>query len=300
MHTTKRRNLILSTGISLIALLATVSVAQSPKPSPSPSSNGEGATYGDYTITSSAEIGARGLTVNGNHEKYQSDVNYKAGARLFNSSFFIKDNTKGGMKLFDEALIQASGWGGDPTGMLRVDMNKTGIYKFTSNFRKVDYYNNLNNFAFGYSFPVTAGSQHKFLDVNRNFGDMDLTIFPESDKFRLRFGYSYNNQDGPGNYNVRIPGFESPTFPGTTGTRGDEFMVNSTFKNNAQDIRAGVEGQLLGFNLGLNYGHRFFKDETRFYLNSFSLGNDTSQKNWTDDPRVGCEHHPLVPAHLKK
>jgi hypothetical protein len=54
-------------------------------------------------------------------------------------------------------------------------------------------------------------------------------------------------------------------------------MVNSTFKNSSSDIRMGVEGQLLGFNLGLNYGHRFFKDETRFYLNSFSLGNDTSQ-----------------------
>jgi hypothetical protein len=265
----------MSTGLLLIALLAMGSVAQTPKPSPSPDTK-EGDSYGNYTVTASAETGVRGLSVNGNHEKYQSDLNYHAGARLFNSSVFIKDNNKG-MKLFDEALIQGSGWGSDPSGMLRVDMNRTGIYKFTSNFRKVDYYNNLNNFAYGYSFPATAGTQHKFLDVARNFGDMDLTIFPESDKFRVRFGYSYNNQEGPGSYNIRIPGFEAPTFPGTTGTRGDEFMANSTFKNNSSDIRLGVEGQLLGFNLGLNYGHRFFQDETRFYLNSFSLGNDTSQ-----------------------
>ena len=54
----------------------------------------EGDTYGNYTVTSSAEFGARGLSVNGNHEKYQSDLNYHAGARLFNSSFFIKDNNK--------------------------------------------------------------------------------------------------------------------------------------------------------------------------------------------------------------
>lgn len=276
MRTTFSRNLILSTGI-LLALLTSVSVAQTPKPSPSPSSNGEGDTYGNYTITSSAEIGVRGLSVNGNHEKYQSDLNYDAGLRVFNSSFFIKDNTKGGMKLFDEALVQASGWGSDPTGSLRFDLDKTGIYKLTSNFRKVDYYNNLNNLAVGYVFPVSAGSQHKFLDVSRNFGDMDLTIFPESNKLRFRFGYSYNNQDGPGFWNIRVPAFDAPTFPGTTGTRGDEFMVNSTFKNNSNDLRAGIEGQLLGFNLGLNYGHRWFKDDTRFYLNSFSLGNDTSQ-----------------------
>lgn len=276
MHTKTRRNLILSAGLSLIALLTTASVAQTPKPSPSPSSNGEGDSYGNYTVSSSAEIGARGISVNGDNEKYRSDLNYRPGVRLFNSSFFIKDNNKG-MKLFDEALIQASGWGGDPTGVLRLDMSRTGIYKFSSNFRKVDYYNNVNNLAFGWSFPVTAGTQHKFINVDRNFGDMDLTVFPESDKFRLRFGYSYNNQDGPGTWNIRYPGFESTTFPGTSGTRGDEFLVNSTFKNNAQDFRAGVEGQLVGFNLGLNYGHRNFKDEWRLYLNSFSLGNDTSQ-----------------------
>jgi hypothetical protein len=276
MHTKSRRKLILSTGLSLIALLATVSVAQTPKPSPSPSFNGEGEKHGNYVISSSAEIGARGISVNGDGEKYRSDLNYRPGVRLFNSSFFIKDNNKG-MKLFDEALIQASGWGGDPTGSLRIDMSRTGVYKFNSNFRKVDYYNNVNNHAIGWVFPAYFGTQHKFLNVDRNFGDMDLTVFPESDKLRLRFGYSYNNQDGPGTWNIRYPGFEAPTFPGTTGTRGDEFMVNSTFKNNAQDLRAGIEGQLLSFNLGLNYGHRIFKDETRLFLNSFSLGNDTSQ-----------------------
>src|SRR5574338_379014 len=92
MHTKTRRNLILSAGLSLIALLTTASVAQTPKPSPSPSSNGEGDSYGNYTVSSSAEIGARGISVNGDNEKYRSDLNYRPGVRLFNSSFFIKDN----------------------------------------------------------------------------------------------------------------------------------------------------------------------------------------------------------------
>ena len=164
MHTKRRTSLILSTGLSLIALVTTVSVAQTPKPSPSPAS-GEGADHGNYTIKSSAEIGARGLTVNGAGEKFRSDLNYRAGARLFNSSFFIQDHNSG-MKLFDEALIQASGWGADPTGVLRVDMSRTGIYKLNSNFRKADYYNNLNNHAFSYSFPTNFGSEHKFLNVD--------------------------------------------------------------------------------------------------------------------------------------
>ena len=85
----------------------------------------------------------------------------------------------------------------------------------------------------------------------RNFGDMDLTVFPESYKFRM-FGSVIRTtiRMAQETITIRIPGFESPTFPGTTGTRGDEFLVNSTFKNNSSDIRVGVEGQLLGFNLG--------------------------------------------------
>jgi hypothetical protein len=273
MHTRRKKNLILSVGIFLIALLTTVTVAQTPRPSPSPSSNDD--ENGDYTVRSSFEFGARGLRLNGDGEKYRSDLNYRAGARLFNSSFFIEDHTKG-MKLFDEALIQASGFGSDPTGSFRLNMNRTGVYKFDSNVRRVKYYNNLNNHAVGWSFPVNFGSEHRFTDVGRTFGDFDLTVFPERENFRMRLGYSFNDQDGPGAWTIRFPAFEAPTFPGTTGTRGDEYMVTSMFKNRSQDIRLGVEGKLLGFNLGLNYGRRMFKDKTSLFLNSFSLGNDPS------------------------
>src|SRR5262249_18414070 len=34
------------------------------------------------------------------------------------------------------------------------------------------------------------------------------------------------------------------------------------------------EGKLLGFNLGLNYGHRVFRDKTRFFIDTFNVGND--------------------------
>jgi hypothetical protein len=264
-----RKNLILSAGITLMALLATVTVAQTPRPSPSPSDDN-----GDYTVTSSIEIGVRGLSVNGDNEKFRSDLNYRPGLRAFNSSFFVENRSKGN-KLFDEALFQASGWGGDPTGSARVNMSRTGWYKFDSNVRRVRYYNNLNNFAHGWAFPANTGSEHRF-NTLRHFGDFDLTVFPESEKFRMRFGYSFNDQDGPGAYTIRFPAFEATTYPGTTGTRVDEFMVNSQFKNTSHDIRLGVEGQLFGFNVGLNYGHRMFRDRTIFFLDGFSRGNDPS------------------------
>ncbi|HTH52189.1 MAG TPA: hypothetical protein VL501_09665, partial [Pyrinomonadaceae bacterium] len=57
---------------------------------------------------------------------------------------------------------------------------------------------------------------------------------------------------------------------------GEEFNVLTEFRNTADDFRAGVEGQLLGFNVGLNYGYRSFHDKTGFFLPDPNGGNDPS------------------------
>lgn len=271
MHTDKTKTLIGPLGL-LLAVLLTVAVstaAQTPVPSPSPTED-PNAKYG---VISSLEFGARGLRVNGDHEKYRSDLNYKPGFRLFDSSILINDIR--GAKYFDQALLQASGWGADPTGMFRLNMTKTGVFKFDSNIRQIKYSNNLKNHAVRYSQPFISGSQHRF-QTKRDFGDLDLTIFPESEKFRLRFGYSFNDSKGPGSYNIRYPAFSSPT----TTVRGDEFRINSNFNTKSDDFRASVEGELLGFNLGLTYGHRRFRDLTGFSLDS-DVGNDPGATNAT-------------------
>lgn len=255
MHTKTRKNLILSAGISLMALLTTFSVAQTPPPSPTASPS---ETDRPYTIDSTIELGLRGLSVNGNDEKFRSDLNYRPGLRVFNSSFFIENNPKAGLNFFDRALITSSGWGADPQGSFRFNMDKAGMYKFDSNVRRVRYYNNLNNHAINWSVPFPVGSEHRF-DTQHNFGDLDLTVFPESENFRLRFGYSYSDTNGPGFYTLRW--------------RSDEYMVNQLVDNISHDFRFGVEGKLLGFNLGVNYGHRLFRDRHRFFNTSFNPGN---------------------------
>ena len=92
MHTKTRRNLILSAGLSMIALLATVSVAQTPKPSPSPASD-EG-TPMEIILLNPVPSSVPAACPSTATEKFRSDLNYRAGARLFNSSFFIKDNNQ--------------------------------------------------------------------------------------------------------------------------------------------------------------------------------------------------------------
>src|SRR5687768_13377152 len=71
--------------------------AQQPAASPSPSSaptqtstNGNGDSIGDYGVISSIEVGYRGISVDGDHNKYRSDLNYSAGPRLFDTTFLLK------------------------------------------------------------------------------------------------------------------------------------------------------------------------------------------------------------------
>lgn len=235
----------------LLSLCSFAVSAQTPTPTPEPPLK-EG-----YHVTSSIELGVRGLSVNGDHEKYRSDLNYRSGFRVFDSSFLI-ENTSKGSRLFDSALIATSGFGADPSGSFRSSIDKTGTYKFDANVRRVRYFNDLKNHVLTFSQPVSLGSQHRFNTVH-NFGDFDLTVFPVRD-FRIRLGYSFNDTNGPGTSNIRFS--------------GDEYQVNSDIKAKSHDLRAGVEGLLLGFNVGLNYGHRTFRDRSRFRIDGLNVGNN--------------------------
>ena len=85
-----------------------------------------GEDAGDYTVIRSIEFGYRGLSVDGDLNKYQSDLNYKAGPRLFDSTFLMKSKDGKG-DLFDTLLVTSTGWGADPNGNLRVSVEKAGM-----------------------------------------------------------------------------------------------------------------------------------------------------------------------------
>jgi hypothetical protein len=255
METNTRKNALLYATLFVLTCLVTATTARAQTPSPSPSS--EPTTIGGFEVTSSIEIGVRGLDVNGDHDKYRSDLNYRPGFRIFDSSFML-ENKSAGARPFDSLLVQSSGWGSDPQGTFRLNMDRIGIYKFDSNVRRVRYFNNLKNHAVNFSQPVSTGSEHR-ANTLHHFGDFDLTLLPER-KVRYRVGYSFNNTEGPGTNTIRFS--------------GDEYQVNSTTKTHSDDFRLGVEGTVFGFNMGINYGRRNFRDNTRFFSDSFNSGNN--------------------------
>lgn len=227
--------------ISAIALFLSVGVTLAQTPSSTPAGDAD-RLYNGYRVSSSTEIGFRWRSIDGNENKYRSDLNYKQGFRVFDSSLLLQSESGSG-KYFDSLLITNSGWGADPTGHTLVNVEKTGLYKLRSNVRRIKYFNNLANHAN----PNGLDSQHTE-NTRHLLGDLDFSLFPQNERLRFNFGGSFSDNEGPGTTTHRFA--------------SDEFMVISRTKNEAKDFRIGVEGKLLGFDWGLTQGFRFFNDHS--------------------------------------
>ena len=252
----------------MLVLLAGTASAQNPTPSPTPektktnqttqqsSANGE-QMLGDYKVTSSIEVGVRGLSVVGSGDKYRSDLNYRPGVRIFDSSFLLQRKDHQG-SLFDELLVNSSGWGGDPQGYTRVNIEKSGIYRFDANARRFKYFNNLTNLALG---------QHTH-NTRMQFGDYALTLLPDNQKLKFYLGYSRDTLRGPGLM--------------TYDFSRDEFAINTNQQTRANNFRVGVDGKLGPINISLLQGVRYFTDDTTENVSATNQGNNPSNTSRID------------------
>jgi hypothetical protein len=207
---------------------------------------------GPYTVTSSIEVGVRGKSIDGNYNKFRSDLDYQPGFRLFDSSFLMKSNGNDGAILFDNLLVTSSGWGGDPGAFLRVNADKTKYYRFDATVRRVDYFNNLTNLALN---QHTANTQH-------TMGDFDLTFLPQNERIKFSVGYSMDRGSGS-------------AFT-TYDYGGDEYPVSSPVLSESNDYRVGVEVRLGPLDLSFQQGFRYFKDDTTYTVTTPQIGNNVA------------------------
>ena len=112
-----------------------------------PTSQSVGEDAGNFTVTSTIEFGYRGQRVDGDINKFKSDLNYKAGPRLFDSTFLMKSKNGGKGELFDTLLVTSTGWGADPFGNMRISAENPKWYRFEGTYRRFKYYRFLNNIA---------------------------------------------------------------------------------------------------------------------------------------------------------
>jgi hypothetical protein len=239
--------------------------ADSNKTNSAQSGNAEEKTYNGYSITATTELGWRWRSVSGNENVYRSDLNYKQGFRTFDSNLFMHSDTGKG-KYFDSLLISNSGWGSDPSGYLRVNMEKIGVYKFNSTIRRINYFNSLPTFV-----AIDDLYQHT-QNVKNTMGDFDIIFLPQNELIRFNLGGSIGDYSGPGTSTMRW--------------NSDEFKVDVYNKYKTRDARIGAEGKLLGFDWSLTEGIRNYRDRTTFAINSPNQGHATPQNTITNSAVV--------------
>src|SRR5437588_98734 len=271
-----------------LALSAAATRAQQPTPQPSASQQKSaddktkssapkaGDAAGDYTVTSSIELGYRGLRVGGDINKYQSDLNYKAGVRLFDTSFLLKakEGKKGG--LFDTLLVTSTGWGADPYGHVRISAENSKWYRFDGQYRRFRYFNFLNNIAnpnFATQPTNPATGEHGY-DTRQQLGDFDLTILPKNEKIRFNVGFSPERYSGPAFTTYHVG--------------GDDFMLLSNLRSRSNDFRVGADWKLGPVNFSLLQGFRRFREDSSVannYLNlgQYSINGNTKRPNTLGD-----------------
>jgi hypothetical protein len=266
-------------GLALGLMLTILSVrAQQPSPTPSPKKSADdtktqsstatdGEDAGDYTINSSLEIGYRGQSVDGNLNKYKSDLNYKAGPRIFDSSFLMRAKKGRGGGLFDELLVTSTGWGADPYGQMRISAENPRWYRFDGSYRRFKYFNNLNNLAnpaFNFYVPGATSTspnlgQHAY-DTRQQLGDFDLTILPKNERIRFTIGYSPERYSGPAFATYHIG--------------GDDFMLLQQVRSRANNFRIGADVKLGPIDISFLQGFRRFREDTFINDVGRNLGNN--------------------------
>jgi hypothetical protein len=250
-------------GLALVfALMSPSASGQQPSPSPSPKKTDEtestkpvGDEAGNYIIISSVEFGYRGRSVVGDLNKFQSDLNYKAGPRIFDSSFLMRSKDgKGGF--FDSLLVTSTGWGADPQGNVRVSAEKPQWYRFDASYRRFKYFRFVNSFAnpnwvfnpAAFSVPPRQGTGEHGTDTRMQLGDFDLTILPKNETIRFSIGYSPERLGGPAFTNYHAG--------------GNEFNLLSQVRSRANDFRFGADGKLGPIDFSFLQGFRRFRDDS--------------------------------------
>ena len=235
-----------------------------------------GVNHGNYNVIQQWETGYRYSLVGGDIGKYRSDVNYRNGIRLLNSSFSANSRDGHG-KYFDEIVLNTQGLGNDPyeSAMLRVQKNR--LYRYDMGWRLNDYFN-----------PglATAGGLH-LANLQQRWQDHELVMFPQS-KFKLRAGYSRHKEDGPALSTTNL--FENQ--------RGDIFTLFSNVKREFNAYRIGADVDALGFRLTFLRTWEFYKEDTPYSLGAPTAGLNPADASTLTSFNRSAPNHGSTPAWL--
>lgn len=179
------------------------------------------------------EVGFRTLQISGNEDMYRTQINEESGLLLRSFTLLTTDLGGGTSKLFDRFRVDARELGVGPAGSLRVEADKTDVYRFRLGYRRSNAFSALPAFANPLLGQGIIPGQHTY-DRTRNTLDADLDLFPRR-RLTPFVGFSFHRLSGPGTT--------------TYALGGDEFRLSQDLEESEQEIRLGT-----GFKFAWLYG----------------------------------------------
>jgi len=220
-----------------------------PAESPSP--------VGERNFTFQVDVGHRFVQdVGGDFNTYRSVVNLGSGPKLLGLESQIVDPKR---RIFDRLNIGAHSWGGDPYNTLRIDMERTGTYRLSGDYRNIQYFNFLPSFA-NPGAPQTLLNQRSY-DAKRRMSNVELELMPG--RWIVPY-FAFTRDDGSG---LGITPYVA---------NSNEYPVPTVLDDGSNIFRGGVRIELRRFHVTLEQGGGTFRDNQRIFSSLRNLGNRTA------------------------
>jgi hypothetical protein len=197
-------------------LVAALAMAQQPAEESKP------APAAEQRLSGTLEFGYRVLSgVGGDFQTYRSVVNLGEGPKLF-SLDASWDDPQG--RLLDKLDLRMNSWGGDPYNTARFVAGRDRAWRFTADYRNIQYFNFLPSFA---DPTIERGVllNQRALDSYRRATDLELVALPGR-RVMPYAAYSRNSSRGNG----------ITTFV----LEANEFPVPHMLRDHSDNVRGGV------------------------------------------------------------
>lgn len=200
------------------------------------------AAASEPVIAGSIEAGYRFIpNVGGNGYVYDSTVDLHEGLRLIGLDLTV---TEPSHKYFDHLDVSVANVG-DPYDSERLNVQKTGLYRFTLDNSDIAYFNFLPSFANPF---IDSGTEttYSYFDTWIRNTDAELDLFPGS-RFSPFFGWSRNTWNGSG--------------ASSYYAEASEYAVPTAISDHTDTYRGGLQIQGQKYHATLEVGGTEFKDD---------------------------------------
>jgi hypothetical protein len=205
------------------------------------------------------EIGYQWLDITGNEDMYRTQLNQDDGVVLNDLTVSVLGAENG---VFDRFRIDASGFGGNPAGKLRLTSDLRDAYSLRLDYQQYEHFSALPRWANPFVDEGIIPGQHTW-DRDRHMLDVELEILPGRVVTPI-VGYRFNQIDGPRTTTYHVG--------------QDEFVLDSDLEETEEEFRVGLAflaGQWRG---AVIQGWREFESEERSRLASGAGGGNSSRE----------------------